>query len=461
MKILLVEPKYAFEGCSSWIPIGKACLASVLRENRFQVKIIDRALKPCNDQEFVKVLKEYRPDIVGTGGMTIQFEDMKTVARLTRQLFKSKVLLVGGGVHLTVSPHDGLDDFDFVVVGEGEDTFLELCEAYRYSRQKTGDTFKNIAGLCFRSETGELFRTKQRDFINDLDRLPLPAYDLLSVQEYNDFLITGEKAISIMTGRGCPYDCQFCASPLLSKRKVRNFSVEYTLTLIEHLVKTYKCYNFRIMDDTFAISKDRVLEFCEQIKSRGLRLNMTCLTHVKTCDFEMFVKMKEAGFSIVGLGIESGNDRILKLVNKGTTTKDAASAISDVKKAGLMVEGLFMIGNIGESIDTIEDSIKFARRFNPPYRGLKRIGYNYFQFATPFPGSRFFVEASDYGEVISLNYADYSHRKPIFIPRGLTASTLVTLRKKALKKANSAFLPKKLKKINKWIHKIKNLTSVD
>lgn len=453
MKILLIEPKYGFEGVSPWIPIGKGYLASVLRANGFAVKIIDNALRDYSDEELVKVLKEYHPDIVATGGMTLQFEDTKRIANLTRQLYQSKLLLIGGGVHLTLKPEDGLDYFDFIVVGEGEDTLLELCKTYAEESSKKGEIFKNIPGLYFRTETGEVVRTKQRDFIYDLDSLPLPAYDLLPVKDYHDFLITGERAISILTGRGCPYNCQFCASPRLFQRKVRNFSLEYIFTLLDYLIENYGFSNFRIMDDVFTLSKKRVLKFCEQIKRRGLRLNMTCLTHVNTSDLGMFIEMKKAGFSIVAFGIESGNNWILKLINKGISREDAISAIKDAQKAGLIVECLFMIGNIGETKETIEDSIRFAKDFNPPYRGLRRIGFNHFQFATPFPGSRFFDEAKDYGEITSFDYDNYSHQKPVFIPRGLTASEMLILRKKAFKKANSAFLPKTFKKVTRKYRK--------
>ena len=111
---------------------------------------------------------------------------------------------------------------------------------------------------------------------------------------------------------------------------------------------------------------------------------MTCLTHVNTANPEMLKKMKEAGFSIVAFGIESGNNEILKLVNKGITQEMAIKAIKDAIKAGLSVEGLFMIGNIGETKETIEDTICFAKKYNPPYNSFRRTGYNWFQFATPF-----------------------------------------------------------------------------
>lgn len=456
MNILLIEPKYGLEDSSPWIPIGKGHLASVLREKGFAVKIIDNALMDYSDEKLVEILEEYQPDVVGTGGMTLQFEDTKRIASLTRQLYQSKVLIVGGGVHLTIKPEDGLGYFDFIVIGEGEDTFLELCQVYAEEDLEKNKTFGTIPGLYFRSETGEIVKTDQRDFIYDLDRLPFPAYDLLSVNDYNDFLVTGERAISIMTGRGCPYDCQFCASPQLFQRKVRNFSLDYIFSLLDYLIKNYGFSNIRIMDDTFASNRKRVLEFCKRIKDYGLKLNMTCLTHVNTTDCEMFREMKDAGFSIVALGVESGNDQILKLINKKTTVKDAIFSIQDAQNAGLIVECLFMIGNIGETLETVEDSIRFAKEFNPPFKGFRRVGFNYFQFATPFPGSRFFDEAKDYGEVISFDYDNYSHRKPVFVPRELEVSKMIALRKKALKQTNSNFLTRVIRKVVRKYRKIVN-----
>jgi anaerobic magnesium-protoporphyrin IX monomethyl ester cyclase len=459
MRILLIEPKYGYEDASPWIPIGKAYLAGVLRANGFSVKILDNALLDLSDDQLVAAMREYEPDVVATGGMTLQLGDMKRLARLARQACGSSTLLVGGGVHLTVRPEDGVDHFDFVVVGEGEVTLLELCQAYAHEQRRTAQALGQIAGLCFRSESGQIVRTAPRDFIYDLDRLPLPAYDLLAVEQYHDFLVTGEKAMSILTGRGCPYNCEFCASPTLSQRKVRYFSLDYTLAQIEHLMERYGCSCLRIMDDTFASNRKRVLDFCAAIRARGWRLNMTCLTHVKTCDPEMLREMKDSGFSIVALGIESGNDRILTLINKGISCADAGAAIRRTRDADLIVEALFMMGNIGETRETIEDSIRFARQYNPPYRGLRRTGFNYFQFATPFPGSRFFEEARDYGEVLSRDYDLYSHQEPVFIPQGLDAPTLIALRQRALKETNAPSLPKALvklaRKLRKWSARIR------
>ena len=128
MNVLLIEPKYGFEGVSPWIPIGKAHIAAVLRANGFDARIIDNALRDYSDATLVRAFKEFQPDVVGTGGMTVQFTDMKRITRLIRQACPPDVLLVGGGVHLTLSPEDGLDHFDCVVIGEGEVTFLDSAE---------------------------------------------------------------------------------------------------------------------------------------------------------------------------------------------------------------------------------------------------------------------------------------------------------------------------------------------
>ena len=431
LRVLFIEPQYSYDAAMPWIPIGKAYLASVLREHDIEVSIIDNALNKHSDHELINLMLEFQPQMICTGGMTLQLSDTMRIARLARQIFRQKVVLVGGGVHLTLQPEDGATDFDYIVIGEGEITLLELCNRFA-TEGSAMQPPRDISGLYFKVNSGEAVLTGKRKFISDLNTLPLPAYDLLPVRRYSDLMITGERAVSIMTGRGCPFDCEFCASPTLSERKVRYFSLDYTFSLIEHLTRTYGFKNIRIMDDAFTIDKRRVLAFCKEIQKRSLHLNMACLTHVKVSDFDMLKAMKEAGFSTVAFGIESGNEDILKLINKKSTLPEAKKAIEGAQRAGLLVEALFMIGNIGETKETIEDSIEFARKFNPTFTDSKRTGYNWFQFATPFPGSKFYSEAEKYGTVLTRNFDCYTHQTPVFIPNGLDAETMIQLRNKAL-----------------------------
>jgi radical SAM superfamily enzyme YgiQ (UPF0313 family)/SAM-dependent methyltransferase len=449
IKVLLIEPKYAYKEALPWIPIGKGNLASLLRRHGFDVKIIDNALCNLDDNTLLKCIEDYKPDIIGTGGMTIQMSDTLRIAKMVRSSKVGNSLLVGGGVHFTLQPEDGADYFDMMVIGEGETAFLDICNRFRdNNNSRELRLYADIPGICLKMNEA-LFRTGTRPFMDELDSLPLPAYDLLDVKKYNDFLITGEHAVSIMTGRGCPFDCQFCAAPVLSKRKVRTFSINYTFRVIEYLKEVYDFSNFRIMDDTFASCKDRVFAFCEEIKKRQMKLNLTCLTHVNTADEKMFEAMKDAGFTVVALGIESGNDDILKRINKRITRASAIRAINLAKKAGLIVEGLFMIGNIGETKETIEDTLRFAETYNPIIVEGKRVGFNWFQFATPFPGSKFYADAKEWGTVLSTNLDDYTHQTPVFIPKGLDIATMVQMRTQALQEAGYAMSREELPNLNK------------
>lgn len=435
-RVLLFEPRYGYDEALPWVPIGKGYLAAVVRDRGFDVRIVDNALRAHTDDELEIILGEYRPEIVGVGGMTLQHGDTLRIARLTRRVLGRQALLVGGGVHFTLRPEDGLDDLDLIAIGEGERTFLEVCQRYLTAGTSL-DAYRDIAGLAFRTGSGDTVHTGPRPFIKDLDELPLPAYDLLAVRLYNDMMITGGRAVSVMSSRGCPYDCEFCASPQLSQRQVRYFSLDYTFRLIEHLRQNYGFINYRIMDDAFTINKKRVMAFCDGIEQRNLKLNMACLTHVRASDEEMFARMKTVGFSIVAFGVESGSARILDLVNKGMTPEDAVRAITMARSQGLIVEGLFMIGNIGETAETIEESIRFAKAVNPAFEGNRRVGFNWFQFATPFPGSRFYDEAPLYGDLQAHDFNQYNHQTPVFIPKTLDLQTMMTFRERALTETNA------------------------
>ena len=150
LKVLLVEPKYGYKEALPWIPIGKGYLAAVIRrEQGFEVKIIDNALHAYDEKTLIKLIEEFGPDIIGTGGMTLQINDTIKIAGLIRKLYRSDVLLVGGGVHLTIIPDDGIDLFDFIVLGRGR-YILELCKRYKETGgDKDKRFYKRYSGLMF------------------------------------------------------------------------------------------------------------------------------------------------------------------------------------------------------------------------------------------------------------------------------------------------------------------------
>ncbi len=412
MRVLFLNPRFS-GGTSIWISIGLLSIASFIREHGVEVKILDNNLIEDTEAEARKAISEFQPDIVGITGMTVQLEDALSLGKLVKEI-ADNTRLVYGGVHFTFKPEDGLRHGDIVVIGEGEETFYEICN---------GRPLAEIKGIAY-NDGDKIIRTEKREPIKDLDQIPFPAYDLVNIGQYDDRFITGEKAISMMTGRGCPFDCVFCASPQLYQRKVRYHSIDYVIEHVDYLRKNYGLENLRIMDDTFAASKKRVMAFCDAVTKLPYNINMTCLTHVKTADYEMFRRMKEAGFSMVAFGVESGSQVILELVNKKITKDKVREAVAQSKAAGLDAELLFMIGNIGETEETIEESIQFAKELD--------ARYSWFQFAVPFPGSRFYETASQYGDILTYDTREYHHQEPVFVPFGLTKEAMMNKRQEAL-----------------------------
>jgi radical SAM superfamily enzyme YgiQ (UPF0313 family) len=432
MNVLLVEPRYGYREALTWIPIGKGYMATQVRRLGYNVKIIDNALHPHSDDELRKMIRDFKPDVVGTGGMSLQWTDSKRIAKLAKEE-APEALLIAGGVHLTSLPEDGIDIFHLVGVGEGEITFKEVCERKHKVKTNVPEFYEDIDGLCFRGHDGSVKYTKKREFVMDMDSLGWPSYDLMDIPSYHDHLVMGERGVSIMTGRGCPFDCTFCASPFITQRKMRNFSIDFIFEQMQMLESTYGFKNFRIMDDTFAASRPRVKKFTEEMIKRGLKYNFNCLTHVNTSNQEMFDQMASAGFSVVAFGIESANDEVLKIINKGTTKKIAEKALFESRKAGIVPEALFMIGNVGDTKESIIETVEFAKEHNSPFVNGVRKGFNWFQFATPFPGAQFYKTAKDHGTILSHNYDDYTHQFPIYIPHGLTYEFMVEMRELGLR----------------------------
>lgn len=364
MKVLLI---YTYSSNQAWVPIGLLYIAANLRKNNINVKIIDSKY----DNVFDEII-HYNPDIIGLGGMTINADSAIELGKQIKQNFPN-IILVFGGVHFTFLPQEAYDVADIIIKGEGEKVFVDIIKKHNYD---------DVKGIIYYSEHWkEWINTGDYELIDDLDDLPLPAYDLIDMSRYSDELVTGEHAISILTGRGCPYNCSFCASPKLWRRKVRYHSIEYTINHIKYLIDNYNLQNLRIMDDTFTCDNTRVIEFCNAIIENNFKLNITCLTNVHNANLEVFKLMKKAGFSIVAFGLESVDENVLKLCNKQNTRENMTRAVKIAHEAGLKTELLFMVGNMGETEKSLNDSLQFAKELN---------GYKtYFQLATPFPGCEF------------------------------------------------------------------------
>lgn len=405
VKVLLVYSNVMKE---SWVPIGLMYIAANLRANGIDVKIIDTKF-----DDVMQAINLYDPTYVGLGGMTVMSQDAIEWGERIKSNFPH-IQLIFGGVHFTFIPDDAKPIADIIVKGEAEKVFVEICK---------GGPLSMIKGIIFKC--GDRYIDNgQWQQIEDLDSLPLPAYDLIDISRYSDELVTGEKAVSIMTGRGCPYNCAFCASPKLWRRRVRYHSVSYTIGHIMYLINNYNLKNLRIMDDTFTCNNDRVIEFCKALKRNNINLKMTCLTNVNNANYEIFKLMKDVGFDIVAFGLESVDETVLKLVDKNITEEKARRAIELAHKAGLRTELLFMVGNMGDTKESLEKSLAFSKTL-----GSYKV---YFQLATPFPGSRFYDIAEKYGTVVDRDWKQYNHKTVKYIPFALDADTMYDVVKRGI-----------------------------
>ena len=459
MKVLLIEPSFNWPHPDRpWAPWGKMQLAAYLRKHMpgIDVKIMDNAFFNGTDDGIRYTIGQELDmcawDVIGIGGMTLQRNDSLRIARVIHGMYPDKAnrpLLVAGGVHFSFCPTDAFELFDMVVMGEGEQTFLEVCQRYQETHQKSGVTYAGMPGLGYKFDgamADELtfiddkepsaFRYHgQRPFL-DVATLPLPAFDLLPwFKDYNDGFFNGEKHPMILTGRGCPFNCEFCASPQIYQRKTRVFPAEWVIDCMRELRKVHPGRGFRVMDDTFALNRRRVEDVCSAVTKNFGKTRMTCLTHCDTVDRETIKLMYDTGFWVTALGIESGNDDVLKTINKGITVAQAAESIQMTRSTGMFVEGLFMMANMGETEQSCIDTIEFAKKYNHPDQYPFPANWNWFQFATPFPGSRFYDKASQYGTVVTTDYNRYHHQEPVFIPNGMTSGQLMALRERAFREA--------------------------
>jgi anaerobic magnesium-protoporphyrin IX monomethyl ester cyclase len=342
---------------------------------------------PRSIEVFVDEALSHGPRMIGITSMTCQFPDAVRLSKLLRKRTEAKILM--GGTHVTVMPEQGLEVADCVVKGEGERVMLDILSGK-----------KEAVGII----NGES--------LDKLDEIPFPDADLL-----RKLTVNKEKA-SIITARGCPYECLFCLSREQRCLKLRFHSVPSVADYIELIHKSFGTRKFFIMDDIFTLHKRRVFEFCDEIHKRDLKLEFQCFTHPHHADLEMFKQMKKAGFLGIALGAESGNDRILNLIKKKITVLEIKECVRLLKKARLVPGVLFMMGNIGENEESIVDSIKLAKLFKCP---------THFSLAQPLPGTEFLRVAKQYGKLVHTDYSKYTNRDMTFVPNDLTEERLKEL----------------------------------
>ena len=284
-----------------------------------------------------------------------------------------------------------------------------------------------VKGLVYRHD-GAARLTAKRPYIENLDTLPMPAWDLLKgfPERYQPPLMSYKElpVASMVTSRGCPFQCIFCDRSVFGNR-YRCYSADYVIKMIEELVERYGIRHIIFYDDLFAASGARIKTICEEIMSKKLNISWTCDSRVNTVTPETLALMKKAGCWEIAYGIESGSQKILDLVAKGITLEEIEKAVRWTHEAGLKVKGLFMMGHPLETRETIKETIDLAKRLPFDIINISKF--------TPFPGTEIYKDAHKYGQ-FSPDWKKMNAMNFVFIPHGWTEKELDWEYKKAIAK---------------------------
>lgn len=360
MKITLIFPPSIYQTKQTMPPLGIAWLAAVLRENGFKdVFLIDSVVNKYSNEKIIGLLKKQDPDIIGLSfGTQNRFYAFDSI-RLIKKNFP-KVPIVVGGPHPTLTADDTLKnipEIDIVVRGEGEYSFLDLIKTLSKKQDP-----KDVKGISFRNKKGQIIHNSNREPIQNLDTLPLPARDLLPIDKYQQKIpLSNKTCTSMITSRGCPYNCIYCSTSEQWGHKIRHRSAKNVVNEIEYLMKNYKLDGVGFFDDVFTIDKKRVIEICQEIIKRKLNIYWWCEARANTIDKEVIKWMKKAGCEHISLGIESASNRILKNIKKAITVEQGIEAVKIIKQASIKLKVFFMHGLPGETYQDIKKTVFLSR----------------------------------------------------------------------------------------------------
>jgi len=368
-------------------PIGLMTISSYLHSKGYNIKIIDcRELifkyKTNDYAQFVlNIVDEFKPDMIGIDIFTALFDEAKNISRELKKRFPN-IIIIAGGVHSSVEPiltFQEIPDIDAICVGPGEEVCLDILER---------KDIRSIQGLMHR-DCVEKF--EKRTVILDIDKYPFPNYDLVNSKFYTDFTINtingwGYKGLGAITSRSCPYSCKFCASDW--SKPFRYHSPEYIIEMVKYLL-TYDIDVITFWDDTIAAIKERLYKICEGFIREKIFYPYSSKRwfapiRASQIDLDTLKLMKKAGCCGVNIGIESGSDRMLQLMNKKTTVEMNKGACAHVREAGLSLVAAFIIGFPGETETEMRETLAFMQNINCNVEGISIF--------RPLPGSPFYRE---------------------------------------------------------------------
>lgn len=435
MRIILADPPRKEKLYHINYPnMGIIYLIGYLRQkfgNRAEIKYLEGHISL---KDHVEEVKRFSPDIYGISFVSFLKDIAYKTVRAVREIYPY-MKIICGGVHPTISPDNVLNKSgaDYCVIGEGEETFYELCKRIR----EGGNNIEEVDGICF-FENGNFVRTKKRAFITDLDTIPFPSWDLINFKQYPGMHIRKRTPQAyLVAARGCPFDCVFCSNPIWKSNKpwVRLRTPQNICEEIKYLYKN-GVREIYFSADEFNPVLNWPIETCEAIKSLKLKdLYFQCNLRVDKINEDLVHSLKGAGIWLIHLGIESFNQRVLDGIEKKITIEQVMNALQIFKKFAMKVYANLMIFNVweqngelcNESLDEVEDSYRVTKKLYS--EGF--FHYMTWQLTTPQPGSRLYKIAKKY-DLLTTQEEDFDVRKHNIKIPGVSRRQIYNMQRKGM-----------------------------
>lgn len=404
MRVLHIRPSKimgALERSMVQHPINLLYLAAAIRGAGHEPEVWDLEVEPLSELEIKTRAKKSDPGLVGVSGLTANIKRVATLMGWIKEA-APKAYLVVGGPHGSAIPERTLREFpsiDAVVMGEGEATWRELAD-----RLERGEAVAGTPGLAWR-DNDKIVVEATRPLIRELDSLQFPARDLIDHSLYKGAASPGldaalHRSTQLFTTRGCPEQCIFCASKVISGKTIRFRSPGNVLAEVDQCMEKWGYNHFTIDDDTFTYRPSRLEELCRGLKER--KISWDCDTRANAVTKDMLLMMADAGCNKVAIGVESGSPRILAETKKGISVDQIKNAFKWAREAGLITTAFFIIGgHPSETEKDYEMSIKLMKEIDPELMAAA--------IAVPFPGTELEKIMKEKGLVFSEQWEKYTH----------------------------------------------------
>ena len=379
---------------SGFPPLNMSILAAIAEEAGHEAQIIDGEIEQLTNLDIVERVKEFSPDLIGITGTTPIFHLVQRLAITIKDHMNVPIMV--GGHHVTLFKEKVFEDcFDYFFISEAETAFAEFLEKFD-SKQD----FVDIPGLLFR-KNGETVFTGKPELTKDLDAIPFPARHLLKNELYQLGTLHGtKKYTSIMTTRGCPFQCIYCSN-IVYGRKVRRRSIENVMEEIEHVVNTLGIRHFYFVEDVLTLNRKYTLSLCDEIDKRNLEITFEGSTRANLVDDELVERMANSGLIRISFGLETADPKILKIIKKDVPLEKYIEANKLTNKYGIETINSVMLGLPGQDRKSVNKTIAFLRQ-------AKDIQHATYGIAMPYPGTEFYEMAKQGQHGLTLHTDDFS-----------------------------------------------------